>query len=110
MYMLDKLIAGEKLWDIHAADVQVEMRQVREQIAIEHEEHLADDSACLIDTGVLLGALNLINGLLRKDRPISVRRLEKFLEVNSSLCLDSREERQILIAKLVQHLRNQRSR
>lgn len=66
MSMLDRLLAGEQLWNIHAPiGAQIhKMRKVREQIAAEHQEHLDDPSASHINTGVLLGALNLIDGLL----------------------------------------------
>lgn len=64
--VLDKLLAGKKLWNIWApAPVQMkEMRKVLVQIKKEHQEHLDDDSACHINTGVLLGAMNLVEGLL----------------------------------------------
>lgn len=66
--MLDRLLAGEKLWNIHApigAQIKA-MREVRSQIAEEHDEHLNDPKASHINTGVLLGALNLIDGLLKR--------------------------------------------
>jgi len=66
--MLDRLLAGEKLWNIHAPiGAQInKMRKVREQIAKEHQAHLEDDDASHINTGVLLGALNLIDGLMKR--------------------------------------------
>lgn len=70
MTMLDRLLAGEKLWNIKAPlGAQIKkMREVRDRIEKEHAAHLEDAEACHINTGVLLGALNLIDGLLdRKE-------------------------------------------
>jgi len=70
MSVLDDLLAGKKLWDITAplSDQIVAMRKVRGKIRREHKDHLDDDSACLINTGVLLGALNLVDGLLKVEK------------------------------------------
>ena len=67
--ILDKLLAGKKLWNIWApAPVQMkQMREMLEQIKKEHQEHLDDDRASHLDTGILLGAMNLIEGLLERQ-------------------------------------------
>lgn len=40
------------------------MQKIREEIAKEHQWHLDNEDANHLDTGILLGALNLIDGLL----------------------------------------------
>jgi hypothetical protein len=70
--MLDRLLSGEKLWYTAApGGVQEKMmRKVREQIRIEHDwmcEHEPQDQ---FHTCVLLGALNLIDGLLDRRKKV----------------------------------------
>jgi len=70
MSVLDDLLEGKKLWDITAplSNQIVAMRKVRGKIRREHKDHLEDDNASHIDTGVLLGALNLLDGLLKVEK------------------------------------------
>jgi hypothetical protein len=68
MPMLEALLCGEKLWNSGApALVQKNaMKKVRDKIKEEHDymlEHHFDELCC-----VLLGALNLIEGLLSRRK------------------------------------------
>ena len=63
---LEMLISGEPLWD-ERATLRRRVRAMMEAhngIEREWREHLEDDNSCYINTGVLLGAMNLIEGLM----------------------------------------------
>jgi hypothetical protein len=68
MNMLDRLLAGERLWNPKAplGARLAAMKKARDEIAKEHQAHLDDPEASHINTGVLLGALNLIDGLMKR--------------------------------------------
>lgn len=63
--MLDALECGRKLWNIKAPlGAQIKkMREARDAIELEHELLLKEPGHEL-QTGILLGAMNLIDGLL----------------------------------------------
>jgi hypothetical protein len=64
---LQALQWGHPLWDISRpeADRLKQMIKARDKIEEEWREHLDDDSASHLDTGMLLGAMNLIDDLLQ---------------------------------------------
>jgi len=63
---------GVRLWSIWSpAPVQIkQIKKVRELIAAEHEAACKSDDLSDLDTGVLLGALNLIDDLLDKNKKV----------------------------------------
>lgn len=70
MPMLDALLAGEKLWNSGApALVQKnEMKKVRDKLKEEHDYMLEHEPQDQFHACVLLGALNLVEGLLSKRK------------------------------------------
>ncbi len=65
--MLDALLTGKQLWDPKEPLIirLIKMKEVREAIEKEHNymlDHPDDNSS--LDIGVILGALNLLEGLL----------------------------------------------
>lgn len=64
--MLEALLKRKPLWGVwDTIDGRIwNMKAARTKILKEYKAHLADPEACHINTGVLLGALNLIEGLL----------------------------------------------
>jgi hypothetical protein len=65
LIMLDALECGKKLWNIKAplgARIK-KMREARNAIEREHAE-LLERPGHEVQTGILLGAMNLIDGLL----------------------------------------------
>lgn len=67
MPMLDALLSGKKLWNIWApAPVQMkEMRKVRDALKEEHDYMLEHEPSDQFHACVLLGGLNLVEGLLK---------------------------------------------
>lgn len=67
--MIERLTcSGQKpLWDLAAFFPQriKDIKKVRDQLKVEHEAACNDDGVGDVDAGVLLGALNLVEGLLR---------------------------------------------
>lgn len=67
--MIEKLtcVGHGPLWDIKAPfEERVEaMKKVRDALKAEHDDACNDDDVGPVDTGVLLGALNLVEGLLQ---------------------------------------------
>ena len=63
---LCEILHGNPLWDITLPiiDQKKEMIKVREEIEREWEEHL-EQRYSSIDAGILAGALNVIDGLLK---------------------------------------------
>jgi hypothetical protein len=63
--VLDALLCGEVLWDIEAplSERKEMMQGVLAKLEKEHQE-LLNTSGFFIETGVLLGALNLVAALL----------------------------------------------
>ena len=64
---LQDLKWGHSLWDIRLpeADRLKRICQVQEEVTKEWQAHCDDDDASWIDTGALLGAVNLIDDLLK---------------------------------------------
>jgi len=70
--MLDAILSGAKLWDIkdENKDRRKKIKEIRGKISKEHEymcEHEPEDQ---FHANTLLGALNLIDGLLDRDRDV----------------------------------------
>lgn len=66
--MLDKLLCGKKLWD-YKANPQVQkkaLRRVHKQLEREHAYMLEHEPLDEFHACVLLGALNLVAGLLKE--------------------------------------------
>jgi hypothetical protein len=72
MPMLDAILAGKKLWNSGApALVQKNaMKKVRDKIKEEHNYMLEHEPSDQFHACTLLGALNVIEGLLCKKKPL----------------------------------------
>lgn len=78
--MLDAILAGEKLWNSGApAQIQKSaIRKVAKRIAAEHEYMLDHEPQDEFHACVLLGALNVLNGLLSNKKPINLEERNGF--------------------------------
>jgi len=74
MPMLDALLAGQKLWNSGApALVQKnEMKKVAAALREEHEYMLEHEPQDQFHACTLLGALNLVEGLLSRKKPMKL--------------------------------------
>ena len=70
--MLDRILCGKKLWYTAAPGPVQEkmMRKVRDRISTEHDFLIENEPQDQFHACVLLGALNLIEGLLDKRRKV----------------------------------------
>lgn len=68
--MLDSLLSGDKLWDIRA-DLETRLQKIQEThdaVKLEHEYMLEHEPQDEFHACVILGALNLLSGLLKEDK------------------------------------------
>lgn len=64
--ILDDLLCGKMLWNIKAPlSARIHrLRELKEELTAAHDAAVDSKDVSEIDVGVLLGALNLIDGLL----------------------------------------------
>jgi len=70
--MLEALLAGEKLWDIKDKKKGRigQIRLFRDKICKEHDYMCEEEPADQFHANILLGALNLLDGLLDKNQDV----------------------------------------